>query len=170
MIDYLQLITPSIIRRDRRDLEIGEMTRELKLLAIELKVPIVLLSQLSRGVDSRQEKRPVMSDLRESGNIEQDADVISFLYREDYYDKRSEQQNEMEVIIAKQRNGPTGTVRLQFLKEYGRVEVEKDRVYLATNWSINNIGSGADELIIVTYAYEREDRKRSMGMLADLWF
>ncbi|PAV27782.1 hypothetical protein CIL05_20095 [Virgibacillus profundi] len=121
IIDYLQLIAPAVTRRDRRDLEIGEITRELKLLALELKIPIVLLSQLSRGVDARQDKRPLMSDLRESGNIEQDADVISFLYRGDYYDKRSMQKNEMEVIIAKQRNGPTGTVRMEFMKEYGVV-------------------------------------------------
>ena len=125
IIDYLQLINPAIMRRDRRDLEIGEMTRELKLLALELKIPIVLLSQLSRGVDARQDKRPLMSDLRESGNIEQDADVISFLYRDDYYDKRSKRQNEMEVIIAKQRNGSTGKVRCEFLKEFGVVREEE---------------------------------------------
>lgn len=122
LIDYLQLIAPSVIRRERRDLEIGEITRELKLLAMELNIPIVLLSQLSRGVEARQEKRPLMSDLRESGNIEQDADVIAFLYREDYYDKRTEQQNELEVILSKQRNGPTGTVKMGFWREYGKVE------------------------------------------------
>jgi len=121
IIDYLQLIRPTLIRRDRRDLEVGEITRELKLLALDLKIPIVLLSQLSRGVDSRQDKRPLMSDLRESGNIEQDADVIAFLYRQDYYDKHSDQTNELEVIIAKQRNGPTGTLTMAFLREYGKV-------------------------------------------------
>ncbi|GAB3059584.1 replicative DNA helicase [Virgibacillus ainsalahensis] len=119
IIDYLQLIAPTG-RRERRDLEIGEITRELKLLAIELNIPIVLLSQLSRGVESRQNKRPLMSDLRESGNIEQDADVIMFLYREDYYANDIEKQNRMEVIISKQRNGPTGTVEMEFDKEYGR--------------------------------------------------
>lgn len=124
IIDYLQLIMPSVIRRDRRDLEIGEITRELKLLAMELQIPIVLLSQLSRGVDARQEKRPVMSDLRESGNIEQDADMIAFLYREDYYDRQAAKRNELEIIIAKQRNGPTGTVKMKFLKEYGLVKEE----------------------------------------------
>lgn len=118
IIDYLQLITAT--RRERRDLEIGEITRELKLLAIELNIPIVLLSQLSRGVESRQNKRPLMSDLRESGNIEQDADVIFFLYREDYYQSSTEKQSKIEVIISKQRNGPTGTVELAFQKEYGR--------------------------------------------------
>ncbi|MEC5425304.1 replicative DNA helicase [Virgibacillus sp. C22-A2] len=118
IIDYLQLITPGQ-RRERRDLEIGEITRELKLLAIELNIPIILLSQLSRGVESRHDKRPLMSDLRESGNIEQDADVIMFLYREDYYVKGTV-QGRIEVIISKQRNGPTGTVELAFHKEYGR--------------------------------------------------
>ncbi|WP_217587491.1 replicative DNA helicase [Lentibacillus saliphilus] len=122
IIDYLQLITPAN-RRERRDLEVGEITRELKLLAIELNIPIILLSQLSRGVEARQNKRPLMSDLRESGNIEQDADVIFFLYRDDYY-QRKEDQDRLEVIISKQRNGPTGTVELGFLKAYGRfVEV-----------------------------------------------
>src|SRR5699024_1450684 len=101
MIDYLQLMTPTG-QRERRDLEIGDITRELKLLSVELYIPIVLLSQLSRNVESRQNKRPLMSDLRESGNIEQDADVISFLYRDDYYDHNSEQSNKLEVIISKQ--------------------------------------------------------------------
>src|SRR5699024_7026730 len=119
MIDYLQLMTPAG-KHDRRDLEIGEITRELKLMAVELNIPIVLLSQLSRGVESRPDKRPLMSDLRDSGNIEQDADVISFLYREDYYMKDTE-QHRMEIILSKQRNGPTGTVVVAFDKEYGRV-------------------------------------------------
>ncbi|MEN1968329.1 DnaB helicase C-terminal domain-containing protein [Lentibacillus sp. N15] len=119
LIDYLQLITPADVQA-RRDLEIGVMTRELKLLAVELDVPIVLLSQLSRGVESRQNKRPLMSDLRESGNIEQDADVISFLYRDDYYSRETVGQSRMEVILAKQRNGPTGTIELAFDKPYGR--------------------------------------------------
>ena len=118
MIDYLQLMTPTG-QRERRDLEIGDITRELKLLSVELYIPIVLLSQLSRNVESRQNKRPLMSDLRESGNIEQDADVISFLYRDDYYDHNSEQSNKLEVIISKQRNGPTGTVEMSFDREYG---------------------------------------------------
>lgn len=119
IIDYLQLITTSG-RYERRDLEVGAITRDLKLLAQELNIPIILLSQLSRGVESRQDKRPMMSDLRESGNIEQDADLIGFLYRDDYYDKESEKQNIIEIIISKQRNGAVGTVELFFDKEHGK--------------------------------------------------
>lgn len=119
IIDYLQLMS-STGRYERRDLEVGAITRELKLLAKDLDVPIVLLSQLSRGVEQRQDKRPMMSDLRESGNIEQDADVVGFLYRDDYYDKESKKKNIIEIILSKQRNGPTGTVELVFLKEYGK--------------------------------------------------
>lgn len=119
IIDYLQLLQTSG-RYENRNLEVGAMTRELKLLAMELDVPIVLLSQLSRAVEQRQDKRPMLSDLRDSGNIEQDADVVGFLYRDDYYDAQSEQQNIIEIIISKQRNGPTGTVELLFQKEFGR--------------------------------------------------
>lgn len=118
VIDYLQLMRPGG-KSERRDLEIGEITRELKLLALELDVPIVLLSQLSRGVEARRDKRPLMSDLRESGNIEQDADVIMFLYRDDYYIRESDGDT-IEIIISKQRNGPVGTVELGFHKAYGR--------------------------------------------------
>lgn len=119
IIDYLQLIRTTG-RFERRDLEVGAITRDLKLLAKELDIPIILLSQLSRAVEQRQDKRPMMSDLRESGNIEQDADVVGFLYRDDYYDAESEQQNIIEIILSKQRNGPVGTVELHFAKEYGK--------------------------------------------------
>lgn len=119
IIDYLGLIR-TIGKYERRDLEVGAITRDLKLMARELDIPIILLSQLSRSVEQRQDKRPMMSDLRESGNIEQDADVVGFLYRDDYYDADSEKQNIIEIIISKQRNGPVGTVELAFLKEYGK--------------------------------------------------
>lgn len=119
IIDYLQLMN-SVGFYERRDLEIGHITKELKQLAIELDVPVVLLSQLSRGIESRHDKRPLMSDLRESGNIEQDADVIAFLYRDDYYNHHVANESHIEVNIAKQRNGPVGTIKLGFDKEYGR--------------------------------------------------
>lgn len=116
-IDYLQLIRP-VGRPENKNIEIGEITRSLKELAKDADVPVYLLSQLSRGVESRQDKRPRMSDIRESGSVEQDADVIEFLYRDDYYDMNTASQNTIEIIIAKQRNGPVGTVELAYVKEH----------------------------------------------------
>ncbi|WP_332696987.1 replicative DNA helicase [Halalkalibacter lacteus] len=120
IIDYLQLIQPSNKRGENRQQEVSEISRSLKAMARELDVPIIALSQLSRKVESRQEKRPMMSDIRESGSIEQDADIVAFLYRDDYYDKETDQPNKIEIMVAKQRNGPVGTVEVLFEKEYGR--------------------------------------------------
>ena len=122
-IDYLQLMTGSGSRSgESRQQEISEISRALKALARELNVPVVALSQLSRAVEQRPDKRPMLSDLRESGAIEQDADVVMFIYREDYYKRDTERKNVADIIIAKQRNGPVGTIELVWLPQYTRFE------------------------------------------------
>ena len=127
LIDYLQLIEGN--GRENRQQEVSDISRQLKKLAKELKVPVIALSQLSRGVEQRQDKRPVLSDIRESGSIEQDADIVAFLYRDDYYEREGGEDNEdnepkndnvIEVIIEKNRSGARGTVELLFIKEYNK--------------------------------------------------
>ncbi|WP_235924746.1 replicative DNA helicase [Neobacillus sedimentimangrovi] len=119
VIDYLQLIEGDRKFHKTREAEISEISRALKTMARELKITVIALSQLSRGVESRKDKRPILSDLRESGQIEQDADLIAFLYRDDYYSNQSSKKNRIELILAKHRNGPIGTIELGFRKEYG---------------------------------------------------
>jgi len=123
LIDYLQLMGSAAGRRtENRQQEVSQISRELKGLAKELDVPVLALSQLSRAPEARNPPKPLMSDLRESGSIEQDADVVGFIYREDYYKETDENKGLAELIIAKQRNGPTGTIKLAFLKEFTRFE------------------------------------------------
>jgi replicative DNA helicase len=100
--------------------EVSQISRQLKVLARDLDVPIIALSQLSRAVEQRGDKRPILSDLRESGSIEQDSDIVMFIYRDDYYDDESDQQGLAEVHIAKHRNGPTDSVKLSFLRRYAK--------------------------------------------------
>jgi replicative DNA helicase len=119
VVDYLQLMT-SGSNVESRVQEVSLISRNLKVLARDLEVPILAMSQLSRAVEQRHDKRPILSDLRESGSIEQDADLVAFIYRDEYYNEDSPDQGLAEVILAKHRNGPTGSEKLSFLKRYAK--------------------------------------------------
>jgi replicative DNA helicase len=123
-IDYLQLLSGTPNKNETRQNEVSTISRYIKKIAREIGIPIVCLSQLSRSVESREDKKPLMSDLRDSGAIEQDADIIMFLYREEYYSKKIEDANKAELIFSKHRNGSTGIVKLNFDGEYGRFSDE----------------------------------------------
>lgn len=127
IVDYIQLVTASIKNNQQNiEQEVATISRELKAMARDLKVPVIAISQLSRNVENRQEKRPLMADLRYSGAIEQDADKILFIYRDEYYNKDSDYSGLVEIIVAKNRNGPTGTVNLTFLSDYAKFENMSD--------------------------------------------
>src|SRR5207249_10395490 len=119
IVDYLQLMTSGTTVENRVQ-EVSQISRALKVLARDLDVPIVAMSQLSRAVEQRHDKRPILSDLRESGSIEQDSDLVLFIYRDEYYNDESDQQGIAEVILAKHRNGPTDSLKLSFLKRYAK--------------------------------------------------
>ena len=128
IVDYLQLVQASNKRNGNREQEISEISRSLKILAKEIGVPVVALSQLSRAPEQRAEHRPMLADLRESGAIEQDADIVMFLYRDDYYNPDSEKRNIAEIIISKHRSGSTGTSELLWLSNYTKfTNIEKYR-------------------------------------------
>ena len=127
IVDYLQLMHSDKKRIQNREQEVADISRGLKSIAKELHIPVIALAQLNRAVDARAEKRPVLSDLRESGSIEQDADNILFIHREDYYRPNAEQNHEAEIIIAKQRSGPTGVIKLRWTGEYTRFETLDNR-------------------------------------------
>lgn len=122
IVDYMQLMSGSSRRSESRQQEVAQISRELKALAKEMQVPLIALSQLSRAPETRTDHRPQLADLRESGSIEQDADVVGFIYREEQYNRTEENLGQAELIIAKQRNGPTGVIKLAFLKEFTRFE------------------------------------------------
>ena len=124
LIDYLQLMSGS--NSENRQQEVSEISRSIKALAKEMECPVIALSQLSRAPEQRADHRPMLSDLRESGSIEQDADIVMFLYRDEYYNKETEDKNIAECILAKQRNGPVGTVKMAFigaLSKFGNLDV-----------------------------------------------
>ena len=141
IIDYLQLMTGSGKTSDNRQQEISEISRSLKALAREMNAPVIALSQLSRACETRQDHRPMLSDLRESGAIEQDADVVMFLYRDDYYNKDTDKPNVAEVIIAKQRNGPIGTVELLWRPEFTKF------VNMAKSWRGQPVGQAGRGMV-----------------------
>ena len=126
VIDYLQLMH-SPKHSDNRVQEVAEISRSLKIMAKELQVPVLCCSQLSRGPESRSDKRPMLSDLRESGSIEQDADIVLFIYRDDYYNNESEKKNAAELIVAKNRHGETGTVELQWMGQFTSFATQETR-------------------------------------------
>ena len=128
VIDYLQLMQSGGRRNDNRTREVAENSRALKIMAKELNVPVVCLSQLSRAAEQRADKKPMLSDLRESGAIEQDADIVLFIYRDDYYNDDSENKNVAEILIAKNRHGATGSINLQWIGQYTTFS-SQDRVH-----------------------------------------